>query len=646
MKGTVRDEKAWHDPCIIILRMYISGVDMDINIKTKLYAGLGFLALLIVLLWSSGLVFINMMADNSSAIIENNNRTLTYMQNIEQALVDYQETTLQKVNGEEKKIEKRIDSLKNVLETNLKNQHQNITEEGEAKLTSNLEKKLIALFEDYQKQSGQSSLDKGQFRSVARQYRDILSIIADISHKNLDAIRQKNEEAQHSATNIILYMMAIGVISTLLALVLLIKYPSYIVNPIQELIARIKKISDQNYNQRLTFETGDEYEELAKAFNTMAKRLQEYESINLAKLKNEKKRIEAIINQMSEAVIGLNREMNILFVNAKAEELTGLNRDQLVGNYAPKIASKNDLMRELLKDLMNDEDDQNDNEEQQLIKVLSGDRVIYYSRETQPVVMESEENANDARKQIGTIITLKNVTHFQKINEAKTNFIAVVSHELKTPIASINMSLRLLEDERVGELNEEQEDLINSIRNDTIRMKKTTTELLDLSKIETGNIQLNSQSVRPADLLEYAYDTMILQANQKGLELKIECEEGLPLVKADVQKSVWVLVNLISNAIRYSPSGKKIILKAEDSPKIIRFAVTDFGKGIPQEYQQKIFRKYVQIDSDKDKKGSGLGLAIAKEFINAQGGTIGVKSDLGKGSTFYFTLSKAENITE
>jgi signal transduction histidine kinase len=338
--------------------------------------------------------------------------------------------------------------------------------------------------------------------------------------------------------------------------------------------------------------------------------------------------------------------MNILFVNAKAEELIGVGRDQLVGKHAPDIASNNDLMKEVISDFMDDQSNQGEKEEQELIKVLSGDRVIYYSRETQPVVMENEEGVDHDRKQIGTIITLKNVTHFQKINEAKTNFIAVVSHELKTPIASINMSLRLLEDERVGRLNEEQEDLIKSIRNDTNRMKKTTGELLDLSKIETGNIQLNSQPVRPEDLLEYAYETMMMQANQNNIELNIICPKDLPMVKADIQKSVWVLVNLISNAIRYSPTGKDIILKAEENPKNIRFSVTDFGKGIPQEYQQKIFQKYVQVGSDTNSGGSGLGLAIAKEFINAQGGTIGVESEPGEGSTFFFTLSKAVNITE
>ncbi len=618
------------------------------NIKTKLYAGLGFLAFLIVLLWSSGLVFINMLADNSGAIIENNNRTLTYMQNFEQALVEYQVTAMSEFSDQKtKETEERIDTLQNILETNLRNQQQNITEEGEAEITNELEQKLGQYLQDYGQLLRQPSLSLEQHRAMIQQYRDIQQIVAEISHKNLDAIQQKNEQAQNSATNIILYMTVIGIVSTLLALVLLIKYPSYIANPIQELIERIKKISNQNYNQRLTFETGDEYEELAKAFNTMAKRLQEYESTNLAKLKSEKKRIEAIINQMSEAVIGLDKEKNILFVNDKAEELTGIDRDELVGKYAPDIASKNNLMRELIKDFMNDfEDNPEDKEEQDLIKVLSGDRAMYYSRETQPVVLENEESMNSNGKQIGTIITLKNVTHFQKVNEAKTNFIAVVSHELKTPIASINMSLRLLEDERVGSLNKEQEDLIKSIHNDTDRMKKTTTELLDLSKIETGNIQLNSQAVHPAVLLEYAYETMIMQANQKEIELKIVCRKDLSPVKADVQKSVWVLVNLISNAIRYSPSGKEIVLKAEDKPKRIQFSVIDYGKGIPQDYQKKIFQKYVQISGDKNSEGSGLGLAIAKEFINAQGGAIGVESEPGNGSTFFFTLAKAENRTE
>lgn len=119
------------------------------------------------------------------------------------------------------------------------------------------------------------------------------------------------------------------------------------------------------------------------------------------------------------------------------------------------------------------------------------------------------------------------------------------------------------------------------------------------------------------------------------------------MVKADLQKSVWVLVNLISNAIRYTPYQGTIKVKAEDKPRVVQFSVIDNGKGIPEEYQEKIFQKYFQVHSDQDGAGgSGLGLAIAKEFINAQGGEIGVESELGKGSIFYFTLPKMESIID
>lgn len=615
------------------------------TIKTKLYAGLGFLAILVVLLWGSGLVFINSLADNSSAIIRNNNRTIAYMQTMEQGLEQLHQVQVAMLSDTAQGTAAsrfNIDSLKKSLIHEMGKQQQNITEAGEAEVSNDLQEALLLYFDQFEKLRRRPSIDMSFYRSISTQYGKIQDLISQITFKNLEAISRKNDNAQKTASNVILYMTIIGAFSTLLALGLLVKYPNYIVTPIQELIDRIKKIANQNYDQRLEFNTGDEYEELAQAFNTMATRLQEYESSNLAKLKNEKQRIEAIINQMNEAIVGLDSEKNILFVNSKAEELLGLDRDKLVGQYAPDVASTNDLMRKLIKDLMNKEKT-NQDDEGDLIKIASEDRHIYYSKDTLPVLLDDEAQENG--KQIGTIVTLKNVTHFQEINEAKTNFVAVVSHELKTPIASINMSLRLLEDERVGPLNEEQTELIDSIRNDADRMKRTTAELLDLSKIETGNIQLNSTQARPENLLEYAYETMVMQASQKDIDIKIKCDEDLATVKADLQKSVWVLVNLISNAVRYTPPNGNIVLKAEDEPRAVRFSVIDNGKGIPGEYLDKIFQKYFQVYGDKnDNGGSGLGLAIAKEFINAQGGEIGVESELGKGSTFYFTLPKISNL--
>jgi len=613
------------------------------NIKTKLYGGLGILAFLILVLGGSGLVFINTLAENSSAIIRNNIRTVSYMESMEQTLneLHLKQTSKLDSNGDRSTYSvKAVDSLKKKLLRSLSDQQQNITESGEAEISGQLQEAIMRYLDKYEQLNSQTTLNSSLYQDFSMQYGQIQAMLAEITNLNIEAIKRKNDRAQNTASSVILYMTVIGGISALLAFGLLITYPNYIVKPIRELIDRIKKIADQNYDQRLEFKTGDEYEELAQAFNRMATRLQEYESSTMAKLMNEKQRIEAIINHMHEAIIGLDREKNVLFVNAKAEELIGRDRSSLVGQYAPDIASTNDLVRKLIQDLMEGtKNEGEDSDEPDLVKIMNGDRQVFYSKETIPVITGND--AADEEKQIGTIITLKNVTHFQEMDEAKSNFVAVVSHELKTPIASINMSLRLLEDERVGKLNEEQSNLIQSIRDDTRRMKRTTKELLDLSKIESGNIQLNTQPAQPLDLIEYAYETMIMQANQKDVKLVIYCDQNLPKVKTDVQKTVWVLVNLISNAIRYTPTSGRIELKAEEKPSSIKFLVTDTGEGIAEEYLDKIFQKYFQVYADKDGDGgSGLGLAIAKEFINAQGGEIDVKSTVGKGSTFYFTLPK------
>lgn len=615
---------------------------MKLKIKTKLYAGLGILAFLIVVLGGSGLIFINTLANNSSAIIRNNIRTLVYMENIEQTMKELHLMQVMGLNSETmtETSTMAFDSNKKQLLRNLTDQKQNITETGEAEISDQLQKAIIAYLDRYEQLNSSDIIDQSAYQEMAVKYGQIQEMLAAITNLNIEAIELKNDAAQKTASNVIFYMAIIGSISTLLAFGFLLKYPNYIVNPILELIDRIKQIADQNYDQRLEFSTGDEYEELAEAFNSMASRLREYDSSTMAKLMNEKQRIEAIINHMHEAVIGLDREKNVLFVNAKAEELIEKDQNSLVGKYAPDIASTNELVRKLIQDLMEGNKQKKEHDDHpDMIKLKNNGRQVYYSKETIPVI--TGNSATEEEKQIGTIITLKNVTHFQEMDEAKSNFVAVVSHELKTPIASINMSLRLLEDDRIGTLNEEQNKLIHNIRDDTLRMKKTTTELLDLSKIEAGNIQLNMQSAQPLDLIEYAFETMIVQANQKDIELQIHCDQNLPPVKTDVQKTVWVLVNLISNAIRYTPNNGHIKLIAEEKSASIKFVVTDTGKGIPSEYLDKIFQKYFQVYTKKDGNGgNGLGLAIAKEFINAQGGEIYVESKVGEGSTFYFTLPK------
>jgi NtrC-family two-component system sensor histidine kinase KinB len=201
------------------------------------------------------------------------------------------------------------------------------------------------------------------------------------------------------------------------------------------------------------------------------------------------------------------------------------------------------------------------------------------------------------------------------------------------------MSLKLLNDQRVGKINSEQEQLISHIEDDNNRLLKITSELLELSQVETGNIQLNFVPVNPMQIVDYAITSIKFQAEQKEVKLEVLKDDNLPDVQVDVEKTAWVLVNFLSNALRYSAAKSRIVITFSKVKDTVDFAVKDFGKGIDEAYQKRLFDRYFQVPTDgQNKSGSGLGLAISKDFINAQGGQIGVESAIGEGSRFYFSL--------
>jgi signal transduction histidine kinase len=206
------------------------------------------------------------------------------------------------------------------------------------------------------------------------------------------------------------------------------------------------------------------------------------------------------------------------------------------------------------------------------------------------------------------------------------------------------MSLKLLQDERVGALNEEQKNLLTHIRDDSQRLLNITGELLDLSQVETGNIQLNLIAVAPHELVEMSLNAVRFVAEQKQIALQINLPPTLPAIQADLDKTAWVLMNFLSNAIRHSPEKSviEISAKIDEGKKQVEFSVKDEGKGIESKYQQRIFDRYFQVPTNgQSKTGTGLGLAISKEFIDAQNGHIGVESELGSGSRFWFQLPMA-----
>ena len=564
---------------------------MRINLKTKLIISLGFLFLVILLFGVLGVFYINKLSTDAENIIRNNYETLVYSNNMLKAIDE---------------IPKNKKASEN-FEVNLKKQETNITESGEKQATEELRKN----FEELKKDPRDAS-----------NYNDIRQTLQEINNINQAAIYKKNEIAKHTSEEAIFWLTITFSFLSLVAFTLVMNIPRVIATPVRALSEGITEIANKNYRKRIYLDQKDEFGDLANTFNVMAQKLDEYEHSNLAKIKFEKSRIETIINQMKDGIIGLDEKKNILFLNAIAEKLLGLKESEIIGKYTADIALKNDLMRMLLQN-------RNENE----LKIYADNKESYFNKYVLDVTNNDEV--------IGQVIVLRNITPFHELNEAKTNFIATVSHELKTPISSIKMSAQLLADSRVSALSTDQKELLKSITDDADRLLKITSELLNMSQAETGNIQLKLQPVQPAIIVEQALQAVLFQAQQKNISIQKNIPQQLSAVQADAEKTSWVLINFLTNAIKYSPESSAIEISVSQTENKITFAVADHGKGIEEKYLPKLFDRYFKVPGTYERSGTGLGLAISKEFIEAQGGTIRVQSVLNEGSIFYFTLSAA-----
>jgi signal transduction histidine kinase len=200
----------------------------------------------------------------------------------------------------------------------------------------------------------------------------------------------------------------------------------------------------------------------------------------------------------------------------------------------------------------------------------------------------------------------------------------------------------------VGTLTPEQQEIVASVKQENQRLLQLTGNLLDVSRLESEALPLDTQALRIADLVDQATVPVQLQLAPKQLHLALHLQPDLPAVRADRQKSVWVLLNLLTNAVRHSPAQATIEIRAARTPngRAVRVEVQDHGPGIAPEDQERIFQRFTQLAPAPDtaRTGSGLGLSIGREFIASQGGKLGVESALGAGSTFFFTLPVAEEL--
>lgn len=570
------------------------------KIKTKLNAGVGLLFLMILVLSVLSGWYINQLKKDTNNILEANYNTLQYSRNMLLALEEISSDPL----------------AYGVFEKHLEKQQKNVTEPGEKEATDNVAVHFQALKKDSGNVALQSSIRKD---------------IAELMQLNMSAIEYKSSIADSTAKSAIMAISVTGMLCFLIAFILLVNLPSNIADPIQILTGSIKQIANQNYRERVHFESKSEFGDLAMSFNIMAEKLQEYSESKLDKIIRGKRRIETLIDNMHDPVIGIDENKKVLFVNNEALKITGLKKENFVGKLIQDVAVMNDLVRNIINEII----EGNTKNASETMKIYADGKESYFEKEI--IDINVTPTGEQQSQFIGQVIMLRNITPFKELDLAKTNFLGTVSHEFKTPISSIQMGLQLLENDQIGSLNDEQKNLVNGIKEDSNRLLKITGELLNITQVESGSMQLNIQSSDIRTIIDYAINANRSAAEQKQIVFNINIENGLKEVLADTEKTSWVLNNLISNAVRYSYENSQINVDVKKVGEQVQFSVTDAGQGIPPQYISKVFDRYFKIPGTK-KEGTGLGLTISKQFIEAQGGKISVESEIGVGSQFSFTL--------
>ncbi|MBK7256149.1 MAG: PAS domain S-box protein [Ignavibacteria bacterium] len=521
---------------------------------------------------------------------------------------------------------------KSIFEKSLSISEGNITETGEREVLQNLRKEYQSYISKIE--SADSSGTGNRYTmELLPSYKKVKQLCYELLNLNEKAMLRKNDEVKNISRDTEIYMLAITAVSLFLVLVIILKAPGTIIQPIYELTKKVGAISEKKYSERIEVKSENEVGMLALSFNKMAEKLSEYEKSNVEKLIAEKKRAEAIVDNMRDAIIVLDENNDLILMNNVGSELLGLSGKEVIGKSASSIADSNNLFKNIFeeKDKLQDVFS---GENKNYLRIINKDKEEFYLRDYTDVL-----DANGNR--IGVIIVLKNVTGFKELDEIKSGFVATVSHELKTPLAAINMSLRLLNDSRIGELNAEQKKLTEEMKNEIRRLLKMVNELLNLSKIESGGEAYNYQFISVDELIDASVTPMLMQFEQNKVEFNFKIEKNLPKLKIDVNKIAWVIINLLNNAVRYTKTEGKITLSVSREKEFIKFSLKDNGIGIKPEHIGRIFQKFVQLNKsnmENQYKGVGLGLAIAKEFIEAHKGTIKVISEYNKGSEFIFYL--------
>ncbi len=618
--------------------MLYNSKQMTWTLRKKIFLGYGITLILMVLILVRAFIHLRDLGQASEAILRENYRSILAAENMVYALERQDSAVLLILLGYEAEGWKQFRENEGQFFQWLGRAKDNITIEGEDKIVGAIETGY-ASYLDHSSQIKPISI-AGPQKTALFYHETMLPSFLKVRETciRLREINQENmyrvsDRASFMAKRGIWSMGIIGFAAVAIGIAFSLFLSNFLVRPVLQMMQATQKISEGSYDVEVPIKSSDELGRLTEEFNSMAKKLQAYHSLNIDQIMTEKRKSESIIRSIDDGLVLIDADYKVIDLNPMAGSILQVDPEKAVARHFLEVV-KNEQLFNYVKQSIESGEPPAIEEKQKVLTVERDQGRRHYQFSVTPV-------HGRTGPLLGVVLLLRDVTRLAELDRLKSEFVMTASHELRTPLTSIGMSIDLLLESAPKKLDGKEQQLLAAAHEDLQRLKVLVNNLLDLSRIEAGKMEMefSSHSLRP--LLEKVLESFRIPAEQKKVALSFQVPEGLANMNADANRIAWVLTNLVANALHFAPAGGAVRLTAGAFGPFIQISVMDNGPGIPYEYQSKIFDKFVQVKSEGILGGSGLGLAICREIVRAHGGTIWVDSVPGEGSTFHFTLPVA-----
>jgi two-component system, NtrC family, sensor histidine kinase KinB len=581
------------------------------------------------------------MGGVSRRIISNNYDSVVAAQEMKESLERQDSAALFALLGAREKAIAQLREHRTRFDANFQKAANNITEVGEPEAIEAIRRDrdiYYQMFDGFMNRvvggdnaSGEELAERNEyFTRLEPQFNKLRAECEHLLQLNQRAMLGKSEAAAGVAQlwfyRTLLIAGALIAASTLLAFFL----ANRIVEPLRQLTASTARMAGGDLNAKVSVSSRDEVGVLAAEYNRMAERIRQLRSSDMGKLLVAQQTTEAAIDSLYDPVIVTDGEGCVTKLNPAAEEIFG-SENENTGRHVGEVARDSRIAGAVAEALESQRPVAGEGMSSVLPLAVDGSERAFRLRTT-----PMRDNGHHL---LGAVTILEDITHLREIDRLKSEFIATASHELRTPLTSVQMGVHLLLEGALGDLTDQQNEVLQACRQDCERLDKLMRDLLDLSKIEAGESQPQLAAISARDLLTTAVEELRPKVEAKDLRLSVDAPVDLPWVLIDRLQIERVISNLVINALRHTKNGE-IKINAEQRDNHVAISIGDTGSGIPTEYLPHIFDKFVQVP-DAPTGGAGLGLTISKSIVEAHGGQISVQSQVGRGSTFTFTLPLA-----